>query len=339
MLGSSDGRSATPTTWPCSTSTGSSTSAVTRCPARREHLARARDAGMRLAFITNNAARPPERGRRAPARAGGDGRGATTSSPRPRRPARLLVDRFGAGARGRAAGRRRAARRRCSPRAWSRWRCDDEARGDRQRLRARRACGATSCGPRSGSGTGCRGWPATPTARSRRAYGVGARARRAGGDARARSAASTRWSPASRERPLLDETVRRVGGERPLMVGDRLDTDIDGARNAGLDSLLVMTGVTGLRRAGGGGAGGAADVHRRRTWPACSRRTHAPGRDGRRGPALGGWRAGVESGRLVVDGDGERRRLVAGGRGRGLGAPRRDRRRRWTSTTSVRRWP
>ena len=31
-------------------------------------------------------------------------------------------------------------------------------------------------------------------------------------------------------RPLLDETVRRVGGERPLMVGDRLDTDIEGAR-------------------------------------------------------------------------------------------------------------
>ena len=34
-------------------------------------------------------------------------------------------------------------------------------------------------------------------------------------------------------RPLLDETVRRVGGERPLMVGDRLDTDIEGARVVG----------------------------------------------------------------------------------------------------------
>jgi len=47
-------------------------------------------------------------------------------------------------------------------------------------------------------------------------------------------------------RPLLDETVRRVGGERPLMVGDRLDTDIEGATNVGIDSLLVLTGVTGL---------------------------------------------------------------------------------------------
>ncbi|MCW2796416.1 HAD-IIA family hydrolase, partial [Nocardioides sp.] len=48
------------------------------------------------------------------------------------------------------------------------------------------------------------------------------------------------------QRPLLDETIRRVGGERPLMVGDRLDTDIEGAHNAALDSLLVLTGVTGL---------------------------------------------------------------------------------------------
>ena len=48
------------------------------------------------------------------------------------------------------------------------------------------------------------------------------------------------------QRPLLDETIRRVGGDRPLMVGDRLDTDIEGAANAEIDSLLVMTGVTGL---------------------------------------------------------------------------------------------
>jgi HAD superfamily hydrolase (TIGR01450 family) len=48
------------------------------------------------------------------------------------------------------------------------------------------------------------------------------------------------------EPPLFEESVRRVGGERPLVVGDRVDTDIDGARRAGLDSLLVLTGVTGL---------------------------------------------------------------------------------------------
>ena len=47
-------------------------------------------------------------------------------------------------------------------------------------------------------------------------------------------------------RALLDETVRRVGGAHPLMVGDRLDTDIEGAFVAGVDSLCVLTGVTGL---------------------------------------------------------------------------------------------
>jgi HAD superfamily hydrolase (TIGR01450 family) len=48
------------------------------------------------------------------------------------------------------------------------------------------------------------------------------------------------------ETPLMEETLRRVGGERPLVVGDRLDTDIEGANKAGYDSLLVMTGVTSL---------------------------------------------------------------------------------------------
>ncbi|TNC31290.1 HAD-IIA family hydrolase [Mumia zhuanghuii] len=46
--------------------------------------------------------------------------------------------------------------------------------------------------------------------------------------------------------PLFDETVLRVGGSRPLVVGDRLDTDIEGANNVGADSLLVFTGVAGL---------------------------------------------------------------------------------------------
>ncbi len=51
-------------------------------------------------------------------------------------------------------------------------------------------------------------------------------------------------------RPLFDESVERVGGKHPLVVGDRLDTDIEGARNSGADSLLVMTGVTDLEAAG-----------------------------------------------------------------------------------------
>ncbi len=41
------------------------------------------------------------------------------------------------------------------------------------------------------------------------------------------------------------ECVRRTGARTPLVVGDRLDTDIEGARRAGAASLLVLTGVTG----------------------------------------------------------------------------------------------
>ncbi|SCD76870.1 HAD-hyrolase-like [Streptomyces sp. ScaeMP-6W] len=45
--------------------------------------------------------------------------------------------------------------------------------------------------------------------------------------------------------PMHRETVLRTGADRPLVVGDRLDTDIEGAFNGGVDSLLVLTGVTG----------------------------------------------------------------------------------------------
>jgi glycerol 3-phosphatase-2 len=45
-------------------------------------------------------------------------------------------------------------------------------------------------------------------------------------------------------RPLLDEAVRRAGASRPLVVGDRLDTDIEAAVLADMPSLLVLTGVS-----------------------------------------------------------------------------------------------
>jgi ribonucleotide monophosphatase NagD (HAD superfamily) len=46
------------------------------------------------------------------------------------------------------------------------------------------------------------------------------------------------------ELPLHEEAVRRARAQRPLVVGDRLDTDIEGAVRARCDSLLVLSGVT-----------------------------------------------------------------------------------------------
>jgi glycerol-1-phosphatase len=40
------------------------------------------------------------------------------------------------------------------------------------------------------------------------------------------------------------ESVQRSGAERPIVVGDRLDTDIEGANAVGCPSLLVLSGVT-----------------------------------------------------------------------------------------------
>ncbi len=102
--------------------------------------------------------------------------------------------------------------------------------------------------------------------------------------------------------PLFEETLTRVGGTRPLVVGDRLDTDIEGAVTMGWDSLLVLTGVTGLDELV------RAEEQERPTFlapdlAALSQPQVAPEHaDGL--TSLGGWTAGVDSGRLVVEGNG-----------------------------------
>jgi len=104
------------------------------------------------------------------------------------------------------------------------------------------------------------------------------------------------------QRALLDETVRRVGGTRPLMIGDRLDTDIEGGHNAGVDTLCVLTGVTGL-----------ADLVA--APPALRPSYVAPDLEGLFEPhavpaaeaggfALGGWSGRVDRGRLEITGSG-----------------------------------
>ena len=125
-------------------------------------------------------------------------------------------------------------------------------------------------------------------------------------------------------RPLLDETVRRCGGERPLMVGDRLDTDIEGAHAAGVDSLLVMTGVTGLAELV------AAGPELRPTYISAD----LGGLDAPQpvpevsedAVSLGGWQRPGERRRARAVRRGGGGRLVAGGGRGGVAAPRRHRR-------------
>ena len=46
------------------------------------------------------------------------------------------------------------------------------------------------------------------------------------------------------EPPLLHEAIGRLSASRPLMIGDRLDTDIAAGARIGIPTLLVLTGVT-----------------------------------------------------------------------------------------------
>ena len=48
-------------------------------------------------------------------------------------------------------------------------------------------------------------------------------------------------------RPLMEEALRRTGAQRPVFVGDRIDTDLMGAAAVGIDSFLVFTGAHGKR--------------------------------------------------------------------------------------------
>lgn len=104
--------------------------------------------------------------------------------------------------------------------------------------------------------------------------------------------------------PMHRETVIRTGAQRPLVVGDRLDTDIEGAINGGVDSLLVLTGVTTAA------ALLAAPPHRRPTYVGPDLRAllvpqpevAAVDGDAHR---CGGWTASVHDGQLRLEGGGD----------------------------------
>ncbi|MFG2625735.1 HAD hydrolase-like protein [Streptomyces sp. NPDC048473] len=103
--------------------------------------------------------------------------------------------------------------------------------------------------------------------------------------------------------PMHRETVLRTGAERPLVVGDRLDTDIEGAFNGGVDSLLVLTGVTDAAQLV------AAGPKHRPTYVDADLRGLLTGqpevtRTGD-GFGCGGWTASVRGDDLVLEGDGD----------------------------------
>lgn len=105
------------------------------------------------------------------------------------------------------------------------------------------------------------------------------------------------------EKPLMEETVRRVGGDRPIMVGDRLDTDIEGAHAIDVPSLLVLTGVSWLDELV------AATPELRPTYISPTLEglfePHPVPRVVEGGVAeLNGWSAAVDDGLITVTGDG-----------------------------------
>lgn len=99
-------------------------------------------------------------------------------------------------------------------------------------------------------------------------------------------------------RSLLDTAVLRTGAQRPLVVGDRLDTDIVGACAAGLDSLLVLSGVadaTGLL---------AAPPEQRPVYLGADLRVLRGSLDHARIQARPGWRVDPARDILLLHGDG-----------------------------------
>lgn len=106
------------------------------------------------------------------------------------------------------------------------------------------------------------------------------------------------------ELALHRESAERVGAQRPLVVGDRLDTDILGATRADTDSLLVLTGVTDPAQLL------SAPAERRPTYLAEDLRgllvAHEPVQLDGKIVRLGEWRATVRDQRLELSGSGSR---------------------------------
>lgn len=108
---------------------------------------------------------------------------------------------------------------------------------------------------------------------------------------------------------LMRASIERASAETPLVVGDRLDTDIAGAVRTGIPSLLVLTGVTdiaGLLRAAPGERPDylGADLTALHEIPASTSEAHGPRREGDTW-CLGAGRARIHEGELAVESGGD----------------------------------
>ncbi|MPZ67228.1 MAG: HAD-IIA family hydrolase [Pseudonocardiaceae bacterium] len=97
-------------------------------------------------------------------------------------------------------------------------------------------------------------------------------------------------------RPLVEAAVARLGARHPLMIGDRLDTDIAAADGL-MDSLLVLTGVTDAAELL------AAPVGQRPTFVGVDLTALAQDPEVLRVGARPGWRCTITDVALVLHGD------------------------------------
>jgi len=104
---------------------------------------------------------------------------------------------------------------------------------------------------------------------------------------------------------LMQTSIERTKARDPLVVGDRLDTDIAGAARTGVASLLVLTGISGISDALGAQRGErpdyvGPDLVALTAPPAATGGADGPRRDDS-GWRLGRARAWVEDGELRVE--------------------------------------
>ncbi|WP_425560874.1 HAD-IIA family hydrolase [Luedemannella helvata] len=110
------------------------------------------------------------------------------------------------------------------------------------------------------------------------------------------------------EPALFEVAAQRYGAANPLVVGDRLDTDIEGANRAGMPSLVVLTGVTqpadllevapALRPTHlATDLSGLFEPEALVRIPACA--------DPAEGAGAGGWRVTATGDELLLDGSGD----------------------------------